>query len=190
LLFVGRLDKGHTYKGMDRVLALMQFFKESPEGSEVMMTVIGGGPLLPSFEKIARQRDLKNIVFLGSTSDKILDRELREADALLVPSSSRGEGFSMTALEAMASGTPVILSNNVGLSGLAQQYGAAIVVDFTDVSSAGRSIRNLLRDSNARGTLVERAREMLSAEGMTLEDRGRAMEGVYSSVLANFESAR
>jgi glycosyltransferase involved in cell wall biosynthesis len=71
------------------------------------LTVIGTGP------DHARLRQLagKTVTFLGNVSDAVLADELARAEALLFPGL---DDFGITALEAMAAGTPVIAYRSGG----------------------------------------------------------------------------
>lgn len=65
------------------------------------LTVIGDGPEHKHLREIAG----KTVTFLGRVSDKVLEDEFARAGALIFPGL---DDFGITAVEAMAAGTPVI----------------------------------------------------------------------------------
>ncbi len=66
------------------------------------------------------------------------------------------EGFGLPALEAMASGTPVLTANSTSLPEAVGD--AAVMVDPTDVSQIRDGLERILTDAEFRGTLVEKGR--------------------------------
>ncbi|MBF0486978.1 glycosyltransferase family 4 protein [Candidatus Magnetominusculus dajiuhuensis] len=67
------------------------------------------------------------------------------------------EGFGLPPLEAMASGTAVIVSNRGSLPEIAGD--AAIIVDAVNVEEIARAMRCLANDENLRSELIKKGRE-------------------------------
>jgi glycosyltransferase involved in cell wall biosynthesis len=65
------------------------------------LKIIGRGPELKRYKKIAKA----NIEFLGRVPDKKLEKYFSRCQAFIFP---QEEDFGITAIEAMASGTPLI----------------------------------------------------------------------------------
>lgn len=88
------------------------------------------------------------------------------------------EGFGLPVVEAMASGTPVIASNNSSIPEVAS--GSAILVDPEDEESIADALVEVLTSADKRGTLsmlgVERARQF-------------NWEATARAVVASFEAA-
>lgn len=80
--------------------------------------------------------------------------------ALVVAFPSRGEGFGLPVLEAMACGAPVLTTHRTSLP---EVGGEAVAYTEPDAGSIGNALRNLLRDEDRRRALAEaghsRARE-------------------------------
>jgi alpha-1,3-rhamnosyl/mannosyltransferase len=93
----------------------------------------------------------------------------RRAGALILP--SRYEGFGVPVLEAMASGTPVVLSDDEALREVAGDAG--VYGELAD------SVRRALADRERYGRAgLERAAQF------TWEESARRTAGVYRQVLA------
>lgn len=102
----------------------------------------------------------------------------QQAAMLLLP--SLHEGFGLTALEAMACGTPVIASNT---SSLPEVVGdAALLVDPLDTAGLARAIVRLFSDGDLARELG--ARGPRRADLFSWERTGRAVQSVLRRVLA------
>lgn len=117
LLYVGRIEPVKGLMSVIEAFDIMQR-KQSPLFGRLKLVVIGGGDQRKDFvnnEEIIRiqhavreKRLLKKVVFLGSKSQFELKRYYSRADALIVP--SLYESFGLVVLEALACGTPVLVS--------------------------------------------------------------------------------
>ena len=99
VLFVGRLV---PIKGVDTLIEAMAHLPD------LRLVIAGDGPERRALEARARRT---NATFLGAVSTGHRDRLLREAGVVVVPSrsiSGRSEGCPTIALEALATGVPVV----------------------------------------------------------------------------------
>lgn len=109
LVAVGRL--AHL-KGYDVVLpAIDQLRARHPE---IHLTILGDGPERPRLEAQIRELGLARHVTLAGFSSEPLP-VMRAADLFVLP--SRYEAFPNAALEALACGTPVVLTDCPGANG-------------------------------------------------------------------------
>ncbi len=120
-------------------------------GQRARLVVAGDGPLRARMEQRARDRGLP-AVFLGHVADRALLGGLQaSADVCLAPGPA--ETFGLAALEAMACGTPVVVSAS---SALPEVIGSAGAVAADDGGAFADAIRLLLerpereRRENAR----------------------------------------
>jgi glycosyltransferase involved in cell wall biosynthesis len=100
-------------------------------------------------------RDLKlvdKVVFLGRVSTEELLWLYNVAQALVSPSIY--EGFGLPPLEAMACGTPVIVSNVSSLPEVVADAG--ILVDPYDAEELSVAMWRLLSDAELRASLIEK----------------------------------
>ena len=77
-------------------------------------TLVGDGELLKSCKEYIKYKKLKNVSILGFKNQKELVDIYKNSDLLLV--TSEYETWGLVINEAMASGIPVIASNNCGAS--------------------------------------------------------------------------
>ncbi len=120
LLFVGRIE---PLKGIDTILQAMALLRENAPGmlQETQFALVGGDPRAkgdPEMERIQQMVvdfDLsENVTFLGAKDQSQLPEYYNASTAVIMPSDY--ESFGMVALEAMASGVPVIASAVGGLA--------------------------------------------------------------------------
>jgi glycosyltransferase involved in cell wall biosynthesis len=96
-------------KGYDLLLPAIDRLRRSHPG--IHLTVIGEGPERPRLETLVRRLDLARHVALPGFSAEPLPA-VRAADLFVLP--SRYEAFPNAALEALACGTPVVLTDCPG----------------------------------------------------------------------------
>ncbi len=148
LVTVGRLVE---QKGQDlaiRALALIP---------DAFLVIAGEGPLRPHLMAVAREAGVLDRVALpGVRSDA--RQLLGAADVVLLP--SRWEGLPLVALEALASGTPVVATAVRGLEELLTDGVDAVVVPAGDAEAIGAAVRSLLDDSSRAASLARAGREL------------------------------
>ncbi|MBD3188677.1 glycosyltransferase [Candidatus Bathyarchaeota archaeon] len=127
ILFVSVLDDAHKYKGLEWLLKAIPHVDTT--GINLKLKIIGSGALKEHYEKmVARSSMANDIAFLGRVSDLELEKLYHESDLLVLPSISELEGFGLVALEAMASGTPVVVSDICGVSEVVKHLNFGITV--------------------------------------------------------------
>jgi phosphatidylinositol alpha-1,6-mannosyltransferase len=105
LLTVGRMDSRERYKGHDRVIAAIPDLVA--KGHNVCYAVVGEGDDRSRLEALAWNAGVGDRVrFLGAQELPKLIETYRAADLFVMPST--GEGFGVSFLEAMASGTQAL----------------------------------------------------------------------------------
>jgi len=138
----------------------------------------------PIFERIARSPRAARIRHIESPSDA--DLRALYAGAAAFVFTSLYEGFGFTPLEAMACGTPAVVSAGGSLPEVCGD-GADIVPAFDADAWAGR-VRRVLSDAAFRADLVERGRR--NAARFTWEETARRTWDVYRTVAAEDGGAR
>jgi asparagine synthase (glutamine-hydrolysing) len=105
LMTVGRLSTLERYKGFDEVIeALPRLIETIPD---VVYLICGDGSDRARLERKARELGVRDrVVFAGFIDEARKAEYYRLADAYVMP--SRGEGFGIVFLEAMACGIPVM----------------------------------------------------------------------------------
>ena len=157
VLYVGNIK---PHKNLVRLIE--SFAELRRTGFEELKLLIIGDEIskLPSLRRAVHGHKLhKHVRFLGYVSDDTLRVLYRLAALFAFP--SLYEGFGLPPLEAMASGTPVVASNQSSLPEVTGD--AAVLVDPYDVASIVDGMRRVLSDPTLAADLrrrgPERARE-------------------------------
>ncbi len=191
-LFVGRID---PIKGID---VLIEAFSRTAQGwgtaSPSPKLVLVGGELgadgkpigdLAEVEADARRLGIADdIVFLGSRPQEDLATLYQAVDFVVIP--SRYESFGLVAIEAMASGTPVIASRAGGLSYSVRDGVAGLLVCPGNAVALTDAILELSRNPARRALLASHARA--EAARFSWDTVATAMTGVYRSLAARTQS--
>ena len=141
LLFLGRLDPRN---GLDTVLAAMSRVLEERPGAH--LTVAGDGPLRPVYERLARPLG-PSVSFVGRVNG---DRPARYAGADLYLCPTTKASFGITLLEAMACGTPMVVSDIIGFRELVDGGQEAVLVPKERPAVWADAILELLDDGPRR----------------------------------------
>jgi N-acetyl-alpha-D-glucosaminyl L-malate synthase BshA len=144
------------------------------------LVMVGDGPDRPEAEDEVRQLGLDSSVFFLGKLDVVAPL-LASADLFLLPTSS--ESFGLSALEALASGVPVIGTNAGGLPEVVRDGETGYLCPVGDVDAMSEAALSILRDRdkwNAMSKLgASDARERFSLEQIVSQ-----YEHLYTTSLA------
>ena len=158
LLYAGNIRR---HKNVPRLVEAFAVVREQlashPVYSELRLVIIGDTiSQYPEVRQTVIKSRTEHVVrFLGFVPFDTLRCFYESAAAFVFP--SRYEGFGLPPLEAMACGTPVVVSN---VSSLPEIVGdAAVQVKPENVFDIARGIKDVLLDEQLRADLVRRGRE-------------------------------
>ncbi|MBC7289656.1 MAG: glycosyltransferase [Armatimonadetes bacterium] len=155
VLFVSRLIER---KGLHFLLAALARMKDRVP--RFQLVVAGDGPLRAQLEAQANSLGLGDRVrWLGNVPHDRLPDVYRSADIFVLPSLS--EGMANVALEAAASGLPLVLTDVPGTAELLVHGRNGFVVAPADVESLANAIERLLLDPHLRRRMGQASREVV-----------------------------
>jgi len=129
----------------------------------IVLRVAGDGPLRTT---LALAADVAppglTVEFLGWCES--MPDFWRESDIAIVPTAGLAEGFGMTALEAMASGLPVIASDSGGLAEVVSDGVCGVIYPAGDVHALSNALLRLATDPACRRLMGEAARARVLRE--------------------------
>lgn len=141
LLFVGRVD---AHKKIDNLIYVLKAL--IVDGYDVVLKIIGpdwNGTKAKLINLIRTLNLSKYVLFFDSVSDEELLNELKKANIFV--SASEYEGFGISVVEAMASGTVCILNDIPPFKELISDNKNGLIVNFNDYCSAKNVIVNILK---------------------------------------------
>jgi D-inositol-3-phosphate glycosyltransferase len=178
LVVAGRVQ---PLKGQELAIAALA----SMTGARPLL-VIAGDPT-PGAERFAHElRQLASVSgvdddvrFTGALGRENLADLLAAASLVLVP--SRSETFGLVALEAAASGTPVLATGAVGRTGAVAVGQSGVLLGSRDPNEWGNAIAGLLEDTLLLGELAASARD--HAENFSWAASAAGLLGIYASLV-------
>lgn len=159
LLFVGKQSQRRNIPNLIRAFARLRHERGIPHGLLLMGPNVLGIPLA---ELTRAEQVSDDVVQLDETfpDHRAITAVYSAADAYVYPSTY--DGFSLTVVEALACGTPVVACDRAALSEIL--HGCALLVSEPTVDQLADAIWRVLSDSVLRETLrsrgLERAREL------------------------------
>ncbi|QDQ91978.1 glycosyltransferase family 4 protein [Rhodococcus sp. WB9] len=158
LLFVGRLE---YEKGVQDAIAALPRIRRSHPGTT--LSIAGEGTQFTWLYQQARtHRVARAVNFLGTLDHIELLGWLHGADAIVLP--SRYEPFGIIALEAAASGTPLVASTAGGLGEAVVDGETGMSFQPGDVTGLTSAVREVLDDPAGAQQRALAARDRLTAD--------------------------
>jgi len=180
ILYVG------TEQPRKNIATLLRAFRhlkddDAAEGLTLVKIGCAGGCEAPFREHTERLVDelglRKDVVFTGHVDDDALPAWYSHAECLVLP--SLYEGFGNPALEGMACGCPVVVSDTAALTEVVGEAGLS--VPAIDATALAKAIQTVLTRDALRVELRQRGIDR--ARGFTWERAAEETLDVYASVL-------
>ena len=166
-----------NFRPVKRVMDVMEIYKRVNELKPSILIMVGDGPDRSKAEQFARDNQLNDVVFVGNVKNPM--ELLSAADVMLLPSES--ESFGLAALEAMASGVPVVSSNAGGLPELNRHGVSGLMSNVGDIDEMAKQVFYLIEKEERLLKFKDQARERANA--FSLEAVLPLYEKLYDKVL-------
>ncbi|MCA9737057.1 MAG: N-acetyl-alpha-D-glucosaminyl L-malate synthase BshA, partial [Gemmatimonadetes bacterium] len=169
-----------NFRPVKRVTDVIEVFGRVRAARRARLVMVGDGPDRIRAEQRARELGIESdVLFLGKHAT--VEELLSCADAFLLP--SEAESFGLAALEAMASGAPVITSRAGGLPELVADGENGYLLDVGDVEGMADAALELLDDPE-RARAMGRAARSWAVERYSAARVVPEYERFYADVLA------
>ncbi|HSR40800.1 MAG TPA: N-acetyl-alpha-D-glucosaminyl L-malate synthase BshA [Longimicrobiales bacterium] len=168
-----------NFRPVKRVVDVVEIFARVRREVAARLVFVGDGPDRPRAQERADELGVADAVtFLGKHAS--VDELLACCDLFLLP--SENESFGLAALEAMASGAPVVASRTGGIPELVPDGEAGYLLPVGDVEGMADAAIRVLRDEGRLRGFREAARR-LAVERFSAERLVPRYEAYYRSVL-------
>lgn len=161
LLTVASLEerKGHT-------VVLDACCRLADRGVDVQATFIGEGEHRPVIEAVRGRLQLEDVVELAGARDSDgVRKALGQADVFVLASitlaNGKGEGIPVALMEAMASGLPVVSTDQAGIAELVIDGETGLLVPEGDAAALADAIARLADDPELRQRLASAGRSFV-----------------------------
>jgi len=169
-----------NYRPVKNATDVVRIFKMINDEIPSRLVLIGDGPDAPNVLRLAEKLGLKDrTLFLGGQDT--VETILCKADLFLLPSAS--EAFGLAALEALASGVPVVASIVGGLPELVKDGKVGYLAPIADVETMARRALEILSSPDLHRTMAENARK-LTVEKFDTKAIVKQYYDFYNEVLA------
>jgi len=133
-----------NFRPVKRIGDVIEIFYRIQKKLPAKLIMVGEGPERKEAEQLCNTLKIEDkVVFLGNSSE--VDKILSFSDLFLLP--SKTESFGLAALEAMASGVPVISSDSGGIPEVNIQGVSGFLSPVGAVDEMAQNAINILRDS-------------------------------------------
>jgi glycosyltransferase involved in cell wall biosynthesis len=160
ILAVGRWDSAERYKGVDTLIsALPHLVQEMPD---TRLVLVGDGDDRPRLEQLARDLGvLERVCFLRGLTAEQLFACYANCDVFALP--SKGEGFGLVFLEAMAHAKPVVGGAHGGIPDIVEDGVTGLLVPHGNIERLTQALASLLSNPGLAAEMGARGKERLAS---------------------------
>jgi glycosyltransferase involved in cell wall biosynthesis len=171
-----------------RVKGFEYLIEAASRVDRVALAVIGDGELRPELERLVRASPARVVLTGGMPRDRVAEA-LVAADVVVVPSvvDNRGrvDATTSTALEALASGRPLIATDVGGIPEVVRDGENGLLVPEKDPAALAAAIERLRADSELRERLSRNAREF-AVERLSWEATLDGLERTFERAIGDY----
>ena len=145
-----------NFRPVKRIEDVIRIFYNIQKEIPAKLMMVGDGPEKEPAEQLCVKLGIEDkVIFFGKSHE--IDKILCFSDLFLLPSET--ESFGLAALEAMASGVPVISSNTGGIPEVNKQGVSGFLSSVGDVDEMSKNALYILQDEAILKTFKENAKE-------------------------------
>ena len=143
-----------NFRAVKRIEDIINIFYNIQKEIPAKLMMVGDGPEKEPAEQLCAKLGISDrVVFFGKSHE--IDKILCFSDLFLLPSET--ESFGLAALEAMASGVPVISSNTGGIPEVNKQGVSGFLSDVGNIEEMSKNALYILKDEDNLKTFKENA---------------------------------
>jgi L-malate glycosyltransferase len=149
-----------NFRPVKRVLDVVRIFERVNREVPAVLLMAGEGPERSSAQALARRLGVQDRVRFMGRQDRV-EEIMSMADVFLLPSEL--ESFGLSALEAMASGVPVVGSDAGGLPEVVKHAETGFLLPVGDIEGMAARTLEILKDEEHRRCLGQAGRRRAAA---------------------------
>ena len=169
-----------NFRPVKRINDVIKVFYRVQKEEPAKLMMIGEGPEREGAEALCQKLGIDNkVIFLGNSSE--IDKILCFSDLFLLPSET--ESFGLAALEAMASGVPVISSNTGGIPEVNVDGVSGFLSNVGDVDDMAKNAIKILKDPKVLQEFKDNS--IKEAKRFDIHQIVPFYESIYNEALVN-----
>lgn len=170
-----------NFRDVKRIPDVVKVFYNIQKELPAKLMMVGEGPEKEAAERLAEDLGIaERVVFLGNSNE--IDRILCFSDLFLLPSQT--ESFGLAALEAMASGVPVISTNTGGLPEVNEDGYSGYLSDVNAIKDMSANAVKILSDKTTLDKFKANAKAQ--SQKFDLHTIVPMYENIYEETLKKF----
>jgi len=168
-----------NFRPVKRIDDVIHIFNNIQKVMPAKLMMVGEGPEKEKAEQLCEKLGIADkVIFFGQSNE--IDKILCFSDLFLLPSET--ESFGLAALEAMASGVPVISSNTGGVPEVNRQGVTGFLSDVGDIEEMSKNAIHILEDPEHLTAFKQRAKE--EANQFDIHEIVPQYEAIYKRTLS------
>ncbi len=169
-----------NFRSVKRIPDIIAVFYKIQQQIPARLMMVGDGPEKEKAEQLCDELGISDrVIFFGNSNE--IDKILSYSDLFLLPSET--ESFGLAALEAMASGVPVISSNSGGLPEVNFEGISGYLSDVGNVDEMAQNALKILKDDSILNKFKENA--IQTAKQFDIKNILPLYEDLYQKALKN-----
>lgn len=157
---IGTVKKLEPVYGIEYILQAVKMLKEVRPDMDFKVRIAGNGTHEEYYKRLAKELGVDSYIsWLGFISQEKAAEEWANMDVAVIPSIR--ESYGVSAIEAQASGTPVIISDIDGLNETTKVDCTSFSVKVGDYEKIAQLIIYLYENQNIRETMEKHARQFV-----------------------------
>ena len=179
IVAIGRFTKAKDYPNLLSAFSVLKSLLENERLDVPNLLLVGDGELKDQIEEEAKERKLsENVKFLGVRND--IPDLLKKSDIYVM--ASEWEGLSISLIEALASGIPIVATDAGSNSEIVENNVSGLIVPIKDPETLAKSLYNLIIDDQMRKKFSKEA--TIKAQQFTIEECAKKHIEMYKEVLS------
>ncbi|MGF1555192.1 N-acetyl-alpha-D-glucosaminyl L-malate synthase BshA [Paucihalobacter sp.] len=174
-----------NFREVKQIPDVIKIFNNIQKVLPAKLMMVGEGPEKEKAENLCDKLGISDrVIFLGNSNE--IDKILCFSDLFLLP--SRSESFGLAALEAMASGVPVISTNTGGLPEVNKHKFSGFLSNVNDVEDMSNNALKILSDLKNLEKFKQNA--IIQAQQFDIHQIVPMYERVYGKALGKVKSLK
>ncbi|NNL82318.1 MAG: N-acetyl-alpha-D-glucosaminyl L-malate synthase BshA [Winogradskyella sp.] len=170
-----------NFREVKQIPDVIKVFSNVQKQIPAKLMMVGEGPEKEQAEKLVEELGLsEKVIFFGNSNE--IDRILSFSDLFLLP--SKTESFGLAALEAMASGVPVISTNTGGLPEVNKHGFSGFLSKVNDIEDMTTNAIKILK--NVSDLTMFKANAIKQAQQYDIHQIVPQYESIYQDTLKRY----